>query len=679
MSKRSWLLTLLVLLLLALALAAADSKTGAISGCLTDKENGEPIVGASVQVVGTKFGAMTDPNGKYLVSRLDPDTYTLRFTSVDYATEDVNCVQVRAACTSTVNWKLAKKVTNLDNRIECAASKDPIQKYETSNLATIAPQSIRRNPNQTVDALLKNVQGVQTTAQGQVFIRGGRAGEVSYIVDGVPIGDPLAGNGYSQSYESVANVPLAHGGSTTVNGVPYGAMFFKHFGVNPFIDAMEDSLSTFAIDVDDASYILTRTYLESGNLPPAEAVRAEEFINHFTYEYASPRREPFSIELEGGPSRFGSPLTWMLRVGIQGRYNNPAERKAANLVFVVDISGSMEWGNRLELVKQALGLLINELREDDRVGIVVYGSSARVQLQPTSLRDRSRIEEAIMALQTDGATNAEAGIRLGYEMADRIFDQRKLNRIILCSDGVANVGVTGPDKILEQIKGYAKRGITLTTVGFGMGNYNDILMEKLGDKGNGHYAYVDGIDEARRVFVDNLSGTLEVIARDAKIQVVFDPEMVRSYRLIGYENRDVADIDFRNDTVDGGEIGSGLRVTALYEIKLNRSMGSGLLGKVQVRFKDDDDEQTVREVSKRIDPDYFVRSFEDASVDFRLAAVAAQFSEILRESYWAKGEKLSDVLDVTKSLSDETRDKEISELASLVQRANDCQKSLTGK
>jgi Ca-activated chloride channel family protein len=368
----------------------------------------------------------------------------------------------------------------------------------------------------------------------------------------------------------------------------------------------------------------------------------------------------------------------MLRVGIQGRYNNPEERKAANLVFVIDISGSMSRGDRLELVKRALGLLINELRKDDQVGIVVYGSSARVQLQPTSLEDRARIEEAIMALQTDGATNAEAGIRLGYEMANRIFDPRKLNRIILCSDGVANVGVTGPDQLLGQIKEHAKKGITLTTVGFGMGNYNDILMEKLGDKGNGHYAYVDGIDEAKRVFVDNLSGTLEVIARDAKIQVIFDPEMVRSYRLIGYENRDVADIDFRNDTVDGGEIGSGHRVTALYEIKLNRSIGSGLLGKVQVRFKDDD-EKTVREVSKRIDPDYFVRSFEDASVDFRLAAVAAQFSEILRESYWARGEKLSDVLDVTKNLSDETRDQEISEFASLVQRANDCQKSLTGK
>jgi Ca-activated chloride channel family protein len=676
-------MTLLVLLLLALALAAADRKTGVISGRLTDKENGEPIVGASIQVVGTKFGAMTDPDGKYRISRLDPGTYSLRFSSVEYSTEDVNCVQVRAACTSTVNWKLARKVTDLDNKIECAASKDPIQKYETSNLALKPAPSIAKRPVQTVDACLKEVSGVQTTPSGQVFIRGGRAGEVGYIANGVPIGDPVAGTGGAANYLSLQNgqigkFPLAHGGSTTVNGVPYDAMFFKHFGVNPFIDAMEDSLSTFAIDVDDASYILTRTYLESGNLPPAEAVRAEEFVNHFSYEYPSPRREPFSIELEGGPSRFGSPLTWMLRVGIQGRYNNPEERKAANLVFVIDISGSMSRGDRLELVKRALGLLINELRKDDQVGIVVYGSSARVQLQPTSLEDRARIEEAIMALQTDGATNAEAGIRLGYEMANRIFDPRKLNRIILCSDGVANVGVTGPDQLLGQIKEHAKKGITLTTVGFGMGNYNDILMEKLGDKGNGHYAYVDGIDEAKRVFVDNLSGTLEVIARDAKIQVIFDPEMVRSYRLIGYENRDVADIDFRNDTVDGGEIGSGHRVTALYEIKLNRSIGSGLLGKVQVRFKDDD-EKTVREVSKRIDPDYFVRSFEDASVDFRLAAVAAQFSEILRESYWARGEKLSDVLDVTKNLSDETRDQEISEFASLVQRANDCQKSLTGK
>lgn len=671
-------------LLVSLTLAVADDlKTGAIAGRLTDKETGRPVVGASVLVVGTKFGAMTDPDGKYKVTRLEPGTYTLRISSVEYATVDVCSVQVKAGLTTEVNQSLVRKVTDLDVKIQCTATQDPIQKYETSNQVSITSASTQKKPVQTVDNLLKSVQGVQTTTNGQAFIRGGRAGEYVYIVDGVPIGDPMNGTGGAGSNLSLQSgntqlTFLPHGGTAPVNGVPFDAMFFRDYGTNAFVDVEDDSLSTFAVDVDDASYILARSYLESNSLPPAEAIRAEEFVNHFTYEYPSPRREPFSIELEGAPSEFGKSNNWLLRVGIQGRYVAAAERKPAHLVFVIDISGSMEWGNRLELVKKALHLLVDELRPDDRVGIVVYGSNARVHLDPRSVSEGDELHRAIDRLHCDGATNAEAGIRIGYHMADRMFDPRKTNRIILCSDGVANVGTTGPDQILEQIRKYAKKGITLTTVGFGMGNYNDILMEKLGDKGNGHYAYVDDIDEARRVFVDNLTGTLEVIARDVKIQVAFDSAMVRSYRLIGYENRDVADKDFRNDTVDGGEIGSGHRVTALYELKLNRPLGSGTLGRVQVRFKDAEGKQ-VREVARVIDPDYFGSEFDSTTFDFRLAAVAAQFSEILRDSYWAKGERLSDLRPIAASLKAEFENSETTELLSLIDRACQMKESLSEK
>ncbi|MBK7142922.1 MAG: von Willebrand factor type A domain-containing protein [bacterium] len=684
MSHRTTILAVAVQLVLALAIAiAADQINGSLSGRLTDKDTGGPVIGASVQLVGTKMGAMSDPNGRFIITKISPGVYSVKISSVEYNTVDVSGIEVKPGDTTEVNYQLTKKVTELDGTIAVTASQDPIQKYETSNIASITSQQVHLKPVQPVDALLFNSPNVQTTTNGHVFIRGGRAGEVSYIIDGVPIGDPLAGTGgagsnLSLSTGTIQPVPLSHGGSTTVNGVPFDAMFFKDYGVNPFVDTEDDNLSTFAIDVDDASYILARSYLESGNLPPSEAVRAEEFINHFSYEYPSPRREPFSIELEGAPSQFGNSNNWMLRVGIQGKYIQTENRKPANLVFVVDVSGSMEWGNRLELVKQALYLLVEQLKPEDRVGIVVYGSTARVVLQPTSVDDRESIKRAIYSLACDGATNAEEGIRLGYEMANRMFDPRKLNRIILCSDGVANVGYTGPEQILEQIKGYAKKGITLTTVGFGMGNYNDILMEKLGDKGNGHYAYVDDIEEAKRVFVDNLNGTLEVIARDVKIQVEFDSTMVRSYRLIGYENRDVADEDFRNDTVDGGEIGSGHRVTALYELKLSNSLGSGTLGKVQVRFKDSEG-KVVREVSRIIDPDHFAKQFDDASYDFRLAATAGQFSEILRDSYWARGEKLADLLPIAKGLNKEIDDKEVAELVSLIERANELKKSLSEK
>ncbi len=277
--------------------------------------------------------------------------------------------------------------------------------------------------------------------------------------------------------------------------------------------------------------------------------------------------------------------SYIVRFGIQGYQVSEEDRKPASLTFVIDISGSMEMENRLGLVKQSLQLLVDRLRPSDTVAIVVYGSDAYVVLNPTSGEDRNRILEAIYSLHTEGATNAEAGLRLGYQLAYQAFRPGAINRVILCSDGVANVGVTGPDAILEEIRGYTETGITLTTVGFGMGNFNDVLMEQLADKGDGNYAYVDTLDEARRLFVDNLTSTLQVIAKDAKVQVDFNKEVVARYRLIGYENRAVADQDFRNDTVDAGEIGAGHHVTALYAVILNPG-AQGRLATVQLRWQD---------------------------------------------------------------------------------------------
>lgn len=645
-----------------LAIAALpQSQFGKIKGHITDKETGEAVIGASVQVASTDMGSLTDPSGWYTIPHVPPGTYTLRITAVEYNTVEVTNVVVKADLTTEVNQRLDKKVAELGNVITVTAGgADPVEKYETQTQIMITTQPIEGRPVQSLDQLIQRFSGVQMDAAGQVIIRGGRAGEVAYIVDGVPVDH------------------TSHGGSAIVNGEPFDAMFFKAYGVNPFVDTEDDSLSTFAIDVDDASYVMARSYLERGYLPPDEAIRAEEFINRFEYQYPSPRTEPFSINIDGAPSRFGSAHTWLLRIGIQGFNIPPEHRKPANLVFVIDVSGSMNMENRLGLVKQALGLLLNELTPDDRVGIVVYGSTGQVLLEPVSAGRQNVIRDAIQRLVPGGSTYAEQGIRLGYEMADRMFDRRRLNRIILCSDGVANVGTTDHDAILEQIKEYARKGITLTAVGFGMANFNDILMEQLGDKGNGHYAYVDDIEEARRVFIDNLTGTLQVIARDVKIQAEFDPEVVRSYRLIGYENRDVADKDFRNDTVDGGEIGSGHRVTALYELKLHVGGPVGTLGKISVRHKDAD-LKTVREVSRQINREQFLSSFSGADADFRLAATAAQFAEILRKSYWAKGEKLADVLATAEEVYHDLRTSESLELLTLVQKACDIDRRLAKK
>ena len=427
------------------------------------------------------------------------------------------------------------------------------------------------------------------------------------------------------------------------NSAAFDDVFFQAHGTNPFVDTEDDAFSTFGMDVDTASYAITRRYLRDGYLPPPEAVRVEEFVNAFDYNYTPPSDETFAIHLEGAPSKFGEgKRLQLLRIGIQGYIVPDEDRKDAKLTFVIDVSGSMNRENRLELVKQALRLLVDQLRPTDEIGIVVYGSTARVVLPHTRNVNRDHILAAINSLSPGGATNAEHGLRVGYELALQNSHPDYINRVILCSDGVANVGQTGPDAILTEIGNYVKEGILLTTVGFGMGNYNDILMEQLANKGNGGYYYVDTLKEAERVFVENLTGTLQVIAKDAKVQVEFNPETVSRFRLLGYENRRLAQEDFRDDDADAGEIGSGHSVTALYEIKLPEEEVVGKLATVFIRHEDPDT-GNVTEVSQDIFADELKGTFEETSTSFQLAATVAEFAEILRGSYWAQQGSLNAV------------------------------------
>ena len=426
------------------------------------------------------------------------------------------------------------------------------------------------------------------------------------------------------------------------NSAVYGDVFYKDHGTNPFIDIEDDNFSTFGMDVDTASYSVMRRYLRDGLLPPSEAVRVEEFINTFDYNYTPPVEDTFAVHFEGAPSKFGEgKRLQLLRIGIQGRVIPDTDRKDAILTFVIDISGSMEMENRLGLVKRSLKLLVDQLRPTDKVGIVVYGSNARVVLSHTGIENREYILQAINGLQVNGATNAEEGLRVGYKLALKNSKSDCINRVILCSDGVANVGQTGPDAILKAIRNYVKEGVTLTTVGFGMGNYNDVLMEQLANKGNGSYAYVDTLKEAKRVFVENLTGTLQVIAKDAKIQVEFNPKTVSRFRLLGYENRSLAHEDFRKDDVDAGEIGSGHSVTALYEIKLHEN-ADGKLATVFIRHEDPDTYR-ITEVNETISTHQLKETFEEASSEYQLVAAIAEFAEILRESFWAKEGSLATV------------------------------------
>jgi Ca-activated chloride channel family protein len=446
-------------------------------------------------------------------------------------------------------------------------------------------------------------------------------------------------------------------------------MFFEDYGVNPFTDAAQDNLSTFAMDVDTASYTLARSYLLDYNeLPPAEAIRPEEFINYFPTDYAQPQSDnAFAIHMDAAAAPYGEDGQLLLRVGLQGRSVASADRDPALLVFVIDISGSMEQTNRIHLAKEALNILVGQLREDDRVAIVVYADNTRVVLEPTPASEQNQIISAINGLATEGSTYAEAGLRLAYNVALANMREGENARVILISDGVANVGETGPDAILNTVREGVESGITLSAIGFGMGNFNDVLMEQLANDGNGNYFYVDNVREARRVFVHNLTSTLQVIAYDAKIQVEFNPDAVLSYRLIGYENRNIADEDFRDDTVDAGEVGAGHTVTALYEVEINpQAQSSATLATAFIRYEDAESREVV-EVNQPFAIADAYASFEDAPDSFHLLAAVTEFSEILRGSPFAEDRNYQSVLSILEALSANNPD--IGELMQMITSA----------
>jgi Ca-activated chloride channel family protein len=420
-----------------------------------------------------------------------------------------------------------------------------------------------------------------------------------------------------------------------------GPVHFEDAGVNPYVDPLHDRYSTFAMDVDTASYGVTRRFLQDGFMPDRDSVRLEEFVNSFDYGYTAPTDSAFAVNLDGGPTPFTNVRSVMLRVGIQAREIPADQRQPVSLTFVIDTSGSMDMENRLELVKAALDLLVSRLNSNDSVALVTFGDSASMILTPTSAAEPNAILTAINSLHAGGSTNAQAGLELGYDVAALGHRFGALDRVVLASDGVANVGLTDADSILQRIDREVDAGIELVSIGVGMGNFNDVLLEQLANRGNGFYTYINDRIEAERVFGTELVGTLQTVARDAKVQVEFRPEAVLHYRLLGYENRRIADQDFTDPYVDAGEVGAGHSVTALYEIEPNWGR-DGHLGTVRLRWIDPD---TGRETELTRDIDLFSMGddFPSAGTSFRLAATVAGFAEILRESPYVNGYSLSDV------------------------------------
>jgi len=481
-----------------------------------------------------------------------------------------------------------------------------------------------------------------------------------------------SGGGVGLGINSDSGAPPPRAGWNNPNDEPYDLTFFENYGVNPFIATEDENTSTFGMDVDTASYTIMRRYIFDGNPPESDSIRTEEFINYFEQDYPEPARgDVFSLTVDGAESQFGQPNYHLLRVGIKARDVSLDDRPAANMIFVVDVSGSMNREDRLEQVKRSLRMLASNLKRGDEIGLVVYGSTGQVISDLTGNHDA--ILRSIELLQPGGSTNAGQGLELAYEMARRNFDADKVNRIILCSDGVANTGITEADAILAQVKADALNGITLTTMGFGMGNYNDVLLEKLANHGDGMYYYIDSDEEAQRIFGDGAASMLLLLASDAKIQVEFNEEVVERFRLLGYENRRLNEEDFEDDTIDAGEVGAGQTVTALYEIRINDDVlkdSRTVVGEVRIRFLNLQTGE-IDVDSARVSVRDLARPFDEADSDFRFTAAVAEFAEILKESYWAEGSMLSDVLAVSQECADNNDEREFCEIVEAAVRLED--------
>src|SRR5437016_4744679 len=431
---------------------------------------------------------------------------------------------------------------------------------------------------------------------------------------------------------------------------------YDHIGENPFVDAKGNPLSTFSIDVDTASYSNVRRFINEGSLPPKDAVRVEELINYFTYDYPQPSDgRPFAVHLDVTSCPWETSHR-LVRIGLKGKEIATDKRGPSNLVFLLDVSGSMTPAERLPLVKQAMRLLVEKLTDNDRVAIVVYAGGSGVALPSTPGNEKEKILSALESLEPGGSTNGAEGIQLAYKIAADNFIKGGVNRVILATDGDFNVGVTSQGDLIRLIEEKAKSGVFLSVLGVGTDNLKDSTMQKLADKGNGNYAYLDSLDEARKVLVQQMNGTLVTIAKDVKIQVEFNPARVASYRLIGYEKRMLRKEDFNNDKVDAGEIGAGHTVTALYEVvpvgastnpaasvppvdalkyssnerpTSAQSTTSNEMLTVKLSYKKPDADKS--ELVERAVKDT-AGKFENAPVDLKFAAAVAEFGMILRDS-----------------------------------------------
>jgi Ca-activated chloride channel family protein len=611
----------------------AQVVTGRIEGHLRDSMTRLPITNATVLIPGFPYSALTDSSGHYAIEKVAAGTYSLRAAYINYKPREITGIRVTAGQTTIQEFDLEVAPLVL-NSIEVTAAANPLVPHDivTTKQATTGDM-VSRLPVERIAQALAAQAGV-------VSIRGGR-------IDG---------------YESSSVTTGAANRAFPGGGYP-GTESYDRIIENPFLAAGPNPFSTFSIDVDHASYSNVRRFIAAGQRPAKDAVRIEEMINYFPYDYPAPgsRDEyPFSVTTEAAVAPWNAENR-LVRIGLQARKIETAKLPPGNFVFLLDVSGSMEPANRLPLVKSAMRLVVDQLRAQDRVSIVVYAGDAGIRLPPTSGADKVTILDAIDHLIAGGSTNGSAGLRLAYNVARESRIPGGNNRIILATDGDFNVGLSSDSDMERLIENERQDGIFLTVLGVGYGNLKDSKLEKIADKGDGNYAYLDNLLEAHKVLVQEMGGTLMTVAKDVKLQVEFNPAKVQAYRLIGYEDRMLRAQDFNNDMKDAGDMGAGHSVTALYEVVPVGARGSAIRGIdslryqapapqpittahngellfVKVRYKEPDGEASkllTHTVADRV---------TGPSTDFAFATAVAEFGMLLRDSEYKGGATVEDVL-----------------------------------
>lgn len=589
--------------------------TSTLTGTVSDASTGDKLPGVNVSIVNTTFGAATDIDGKYMISKLEAGFYSVRFSFVGYNEVQVDSMEILPDSTITLNIGL-EEAALVGEEIIITATRPVVEKNMTSSVA----------------------------------LRGGRSADIEY---------------YLQSDH---------------NTEEYG-----HFEENDFRRVMEAPLSTFAADVDGASYANARRFIMRDQLPYPDAVRVEEFVNYFNYDYPNPEDgHPLSINLEWSQCPWNAD-NQLLHIGLQAKKLAREDQQPSNLTFLIDVSGSMSDPEKLPLLKKAFKMLVHNLKPADKVSIVVYAGAAGCILPPTAGSDKEKIVAALENLEAGGSTAGGEGVRLAYKLAAENFQKNGNNRVVLATDGDFNVGISSTSELVRFIEKQRDSGIFLTVLGFGMGNYKDYRLQELADRGNGNHAYIDNILEAKKVLVQEIAATLYTVAKDVKIQLEFNPAIVESYRLIGYVNRKLEAEDFQNDRKDAGEVGPGHSVTALYEIvpvrqpiaksgqqlkylsvKLTpEALQSGESMILRVRYKPPQGNKSLaieKAYSGSLTP------LRETSDNFRFSAAVAAFAMLLRDSKYLNKYSLNDIREMAEGATGADSFGYRSEFLNLLQR-----------